>query len=151
MSELDKFEARYEPVTESGCWLWTGAVWGGGRYGCFGGKESAHKASLRLYRGKPTSSTEHVCHKCDNTLCVNPDHLYVGDATSNTEDKVKRGRLRVALEKLGKDEVQECIRLRKAGVKVREIARMYGISESQMSRITRGYRTYFNPDSYNPI
>ena len=148
-TELEKFEDRFEPVTESGCWLWTGAVWGGGRYGCFRGKESAHKASLRLYRGKATTSEEHVCHKCDVTLCVNPDHLFVSDAHGNMQDMVSKQRKHVYLQKLGEDQVQECIRLRKAGVKNRVIAAQFGVSESQMSRITRGHRTYFNPDTYN--
>lgn len=115
MTELEKFEARFEPVTESGCWLWTGAVWGGGRYGCFRGKESAHKASLRLYQGKPTSKDEHVCHKCDVTLCVNPDHLFVSDMSGNMLDQVKKGRKVVAFQKLGKAEVEACIAGRKAG------------------------------------
>lgn len=150
-TELQKFEERFEAVTESGCWIWTGALWSHDRYGCFRGKESAHKASLRLYKGKPTTKDEHVCHTCDVTLCVNPDHLYVGSTTSNTADKVKRGRLKVALQKLGEAEVQECIRLRKAGMKVKDIAILYGLSDGQMSRITRGHRTYFNPDNYKPM
>lgn len=148
-TELQKFEDRFEPVTESGCWLWTGAVWGGGRYGCFRGKESAHKASLRLYRGRPTSSEEHVCHKCDTTLCVNPDHLFISDASGNMQDMIGKKRKHVYLQKLGEDQVQECMRLRKAGMKVKDIALQFGMSEGQMSRITRGHRTYFNPETYN--
>lgn len=144
MTELEKFEARYEAVTESGCFIWTGALWSHGRYGCFGGKESAHKASLRLYKGIKTTSEQHVCHTCDTSLCVNPNHLYVGDAASNTNDKVTRKRLVAGLQKLGADEVDECIRLRKSGVRVKDLAIMYGLSDSQMSRITRGFRTYFN-------
>ena len=143
-TELQKFEERFEPVTESGCWLWTGALWSHDRYGCFRGKEGAHKASLRLYKGQTTTKDEHVCHTCDVTLCVNPDHLYIGNTETNTADKVRRGRLVVAQQKLGESEVQECVRLRLSGVKVRDIARTYGISESQMSRITRGFRTYYN-------
>lgn len=145
MTELEKFEARWEAVTESGCWIWTGALWGNDRYGCFRGKESAHKASLRLYKDHPTTSKEHVCHKCDNTMCVNPDHLFVSDMSGNMRDQVKKGRKIVALQKLGKVEVDACIAGRKAGRTVRSLALEYGISESQMSRITRGWRTYYNP------
>lgn len=146
MTELEKFEARFEVVTESGCWLWTGAVWGGGRYGCFRGKESAHKASLRLYRGTPTSKDEHVCHKCDVTLCVNPDHLFVSNMSGNMLDQVKKGRKVVAFQKLGKAAVEACIQGRLDGRTVRSLAHEHGMSESWMSRITRGYRTYFNPE-----
>jgi len=145
MTELEKFEARFEVVTESGCWLWTGAVWSGGRYGCFRGKESAHKASLRLYRGTPTSKEEHVCHRCDVTLCVNPDHLFVSDHSGNMQDKVQKGRLR-SQQKLNKSQVAECIALRAAGVKVGDIAIAYGMHPSTMSRITRGQRVNFNDE-----
>lgn len=145
MTELEKFEVRFEVVTESGCWLWTGAVWGGGRYGCFRGKESAHKASLRLYRGTPTSKEEHVCHRCDVTLRVNPDHLFVSDHSGNMQDKVQKGRLR-SQQKLNKSQVAECIALRAAGVKVGDIAIAYGMHPSTMSRITRGQRVNFNDE-----
>lgn len=28
-----------------------------------------------------------ACHKCDNSLCVNPRHIYWGDAKTNIDDK----------------------------------------------------------------
>lgn len=34
-----------------------------------------------------------VLHNCDNPLCCNPDHLYIGTHEQNTIDKVTRNRL----------------------------------------------------------
>jgi hypothetical protein len=31
-----------------------------------------------------------MLHHCDNTRCVNPDHLYVGDDRTNIRDAVNR-------------------------------------------------------------
>ena len=33
-----------------------------------------------------------VCHSCDNTKCVNPDHLFLGSNYSNVKDRTKKNR-----------------------------------------------------------
>jgi hypothetical protein len=52
----------------------------------------ATHVSLALH-GQPRPSEEAIaCHHCDQSLCVNPDHLYWGTSHSNTMDAYGRGR-----------------------------------------------------------
>ena len=33
-----------------------------------------------------------ICHRCDVRSCVNPDHLFLGTASDNTQDMIKKKR-----------------------------------------------------------
>jgi hypothetical protein len=84
------------PEPNSGCWLWLGVAYEyKGRwkpYFFMDGKNwLAHRASKWLHHG-PYDLRAFICHKCDNPLCVNPDHLYVGDHASNMRDMAARKR-----------------------------------------------------------
>lgn len=72
------FEQRYIPVTESGCWIWTGYTDKYG-YGYFkdritGKSKAAHRLSYELFRGSLSSAMQ-IDHLCKVRCCVNPLHL----------------------------------------------------------------------------
>ena len=93
-----KFDSRYEIISETGCWIWTGALTHHRthRYGNLpNGKCNnikAHRYSAARFLGVDLSSSDFVCHKCDVTECVNPNHLYVGSAADNCRDRDRRGK-----------------------------------------------------------
>lgn len=73
---IEKFNSRILPVTESGCWLWTGGwnTYGYGSFYAHGENMGAHRYSYLLYRGIiPEGMT--VDHLCRVRCCVNPAHL----------------------------------------------------------------------------
>lgn len=76
-----------------GCWVWTGPVFKkNGRARLVLGKNNhlAYRLMYVLVKG-PTGGLC-VLHTCDNPLCVNPDHLFLGTNRDNSLDMVDKGR-----------------------------------------------------------
>lgn len=85
-------KVSFEPM--SGCWLWMGGEHTHG-YGFFGSdghgrKEYAHRWSYRQFCGAIPPGME-VRHLCNNTHCVNPDHLALGSHQDNMRDMATAG------------------------------------------------------------
>lgn len=78
-----------------GCWNWNAAIRGRSGYGAFkfnGKTIDAHRVSWMIYNGDIPNGLL-VCHKCDNKLCVNPNHLFLGTYSDNTKDAYIKGRI----------------------------------------------------------
>jgi HNH endonuclease len=97
-SIVERFKDKicYEPVI-NGCFNWKGAT---NRYGKFtvgsrlnGTKtaKSAHRVAYELFIGKIPKGM-FVLHKCDNTKCVNIEHLFLGTQMDNMKDMISKGR-----------------------------------------------------------
>lgn len=89
---------KYTQETDT-CWVWTGIRDSCG-YGTIGespfgdGRRIKHQVTRWLweYLFHPIPKGKIICHTCDNTSCVNPNHLYVGTAKSNALDREQRNR-----------------------------------------------------------
>lgn len=85
--QVDKSEGPHA------CWSWTGARHFRGYGACAKsyGDTRAHRVAYMLAKGEIPEGLG-VLHHCDNTICVNPAHLYLGDQKVNMADCVARGR-----------------------------------------------------------
>jgi len=138
------------------CWEWRGCIvsnhgekrgkfnWPdgeGGFYSC-----AASIAAYRLFVGKipKRHGTDKlcVCHSCDNTLCVNPAHLWLGTHLQNMKDKVAKGRQnshegeRNPNAKLTLEDSEEIRQLWATGkYKQSQIAKMFEVTPNLVSQI----------------
>lgn len=94
---MDRFEEKFIPEPNSGCFLWTGGVHATRGYGVFRPepsgkkKELAHRVAWERANG-PIPQGMHICHHCDMPVCVNPLHLFLGTNADNHADKMRKGR-----------------------------------------------------------
>jgi hypothetical protein len=125
-----RFDEKWIPEPNSGCWLWLGAAQPLG-YGYFWhkGDGAAHVFAWEQENG-PVPPGLVLRHKCDNGHCVNPGHLELGTRQDNQQDMVRRGRAsqaKITLEQV--EAIRADPRLQ------REIAADLGITQAQVSNI----------------
>lgn len=136
MPELKRF-LKYVSQAENGCHEWNSTLHRDG-YGKFyfrGKQLPAHRVSYMLQVGEIKAGMW-VLHNCDNRKCVNPEHLYLGDAKQNVKDKIERcswwGNMRIP-----KETVQKAIDLYEQGWTQQRIADHIGVHQTQVSRYIR--------------
>lgn len=127
-------ERFWNHVTKgNGCWEWSGALEreGYGKLWLTGNRTAlAHRLSWEIHHGEVPR--DDVLHRCDNRLCVNPDHLFLGTQADNVHDMVAKERHR---RKLSAAQVEEVQRLLELGELQRVLAERFGVSQAAISKI----------------
>lgn len=145
LSESVRFMRRVDKSAPNGCWNWTGSrmnrSWHGQWRNSAGEHEMVHRAAWRMFVG-PIPDGMFVLHRCDNPVCLNPSHLFLGTQTDNMNDMwlKKRARPRALLgsrhggAKLTEDKVLE---IRKSILSGIELAKIYGVSPTTICDIRK--------------
>ncbi len=148
---------KFGKLTE--CWIWSGEMDLQG-YGRFALNEKrisvngirkrpkgvtryAHRISFELFKHKIPDGLC-VCHHCDNRICVNPDHLFVGTRVENNEDMFRKKRHRTVaslgeahgMAKLTQKQVLKIRNARKNGEKRINLAKRFNVTPDCITRIT---------------
>lgn len=130
-----RFEAKVKKM-ESGCHEWQSTLHRDG-YGKFWDGRSqtqAHRMAYSIYKGDPADHW--VLHRCDNRKCVNPEHLYLGDAAQNTKDMFNRGRA-IGNARANLDTVLRAQAFYALGFSQQKIADMLGLYQTTISKYVR--------------
>lgn len=142
-SDVDRFWKKVKKG--DGCWIWRAAKFhfGHGAFWLNGGNKKASRVSWEINFGKIPENLC-VCHKCDNPSCVNPEHLFLGTQLENVADRDSKNRqAKIGGEdcpqsKLKSDDVDEIKRLLFCGVSQSNISKIFGISQTAISKINTG-------------
>jgi hypothetical protein len=148
----ERFDENWIPEPNSGCWLWVGTLFSKTGYGSFRHDRKramgAHRAAWLIYQGEIPPSIQ-VCHHCDNRLCVNPSHLFLGTAKDNMADASRKGRMNWKSDappralRRGEDhhatplKENDVIVIRESELSGSALARIYGVAPISISRIRR--------------
>jgi hypothetical protein len=160
MAEVKSRKIKYI-ITENGCWECISHPLSKDGYPrivrnrkTYGG----HRYSYLLHYNKIPDGL-HVLHKCDNRLCINPEHLFLGTHKDNMQDMIKKGRAVGAsgrkqtkeekekrgmiMSKLSTEQLFEIKKLLLQKISTQKIADLFGTSYITINNIKKGnHKTY---------
>lgn len=152
--KLERLKKSFEKhvIRQEGCWGWKGPIAKGG-YPVMSckpaiGPDRGHRASWVIHNG-PIPPGKFVCHHCDNPICTNPNHLWVGTHKENNDDKIRKCRDNYTMpphkrgaengaSKLKEDQVLEIKKLILSGKSCYSICKDFGVSKQTILRIKNG-------------
>lgn len=140
--DIRRFWSKVDTGQGGGCWLWTACCDSNG-YGIFTLVEGprrrrnvkANRAAWVAHNSEIPEGLS-VLHHCDNPLCVNPAHLFLGTEKDNRQDQIGKGRF--TLRKFEEQQIQRMHEMRALGMTFKEIGREFGVPKGTIHRITSG-------------
>lgn len=135
-----RFWAKVDRKDNIECWEWKGGVQSSG-YGNFwinGKSYLAHRLAFARFKRKGKAPpTKLVRHKCNNRLCVNPNHLLSGTHKDNFNDAVAVGRSGAAVPKLKPSDIP-MIRILSKSWPAEAVAKIFQVSKRCIEGVMNG-------------
>lgn len=143
---INNEEKFWSLVDKSGdCWTWTrkpNKTHGYCEFRMNGHKQLCHRLSWVFTYGSIVGDL-FVLHKCDNKICVRPDHLFLGTQADNMQDKSRKGRAKGKIlygelngfSKLSKQQVVQIRRDRENGDTLTVLAKRYRVCIATIHRV----------------
>ena len=104
----------------------------------------AHRLSWLVYNGEIPGGYW-VLHKCDNPICINPNHLFIGTPKDNTNDMVEKNRQNFhAMQKYKNLNINELAKLKNEGMTYKEIGERLNIPLETIHSILRKNKDKLN-------
>lgn len=142
----ERFFSKTIHNAESGCINWIACTDKGyGKFHFNGTLILSHRFAYILKHGQILKS-QCVFHKCDNPICVNHEHLFIGDRIDNDKDRNNKGRqfhARGELQGAHKLKEFQVIEIRKRialGERNMDLALEYKVSRDMISLIKNNKR-----------
>lgn len=101
MTLLDRLLSKVIINEQTDCWEYQGGTNNIG-YGMIRDEDkmrTTHRVSYEEHNNVKIPKYMCVCHSCDNPICVNPAHLWLGTMKDNMHDMIKKGRARFGFTK----------------------------------------------------
>lgn len=116
-SDIKRFWDKVDRKASYECWEWLGNARCGkselyGQFWLKGKNATPHRVAYEMEYGD-FDKTLHVLHHCDNPICVNPTHLFLGTNEDNVRDKMSKGRWHGGRPKFTPKECARCHRMRR--------------------------------------
>lgn len=156
MAKRKTFDDVWKLIAKGGedeCWEWQGCKNSTG-YGSITISQkiySAHRISFALSNPgligmtapKDKKLKQFVLHKCDNRLCCNPSHMFLGNYDDNNKDAKSKGRSCAPkgaahkLAKLTQEQANQIRQIYKPGMTFVELGKMFNIHANNIARVVK--------------
>lgn len=142
----ERLAAGSKRGSEDECWPWIKSRIGDG-YGKMSSvtiageyrlDEYAHRVAWAFENGRWPAPGKAIMHSCDNSWCVNPNHLSEGTYGQNAVDRPRTGKWFGIGRGNGKVTLEQALEIRNSSERQIVLAERYGVSQPTISRIRTG-------------